>query len=373
MNFRLWVIGWVGVLCAQLVTGCVEKPDEEFWDENADESSSSETKNDSLESSVDTLEYVKPPHLTCKEVITQEEYDLADSTIYYNYWGEAFAFWNNEIMRFTGNRKIFKRKLGENLWTNVSVQGDSVFSTYSFVAQKDSIVMAKRHRFYRDEQFAEHYENSLCQTMDMGETWTCDKADSADFNAVSDGMYFYFQRGSLQQYSLDGVIWNDFHLPHSDMIRNAFVVDGVHFFYTRESDLFSSTDFQNWDSTHVPVFQGGTKVVYGNGVFVYAGAWGELKYSTDLVTWKESKRVCPSCRDPWFNDVVFEEGMFIVVGSSHPDRSTKVILTSYNGQDFEEQEDCDSELDYDAVYYDRNGHFYITNGCDYYVFQKDSI
>ena len=340
----------------------------------ADESSVSETipieegESNAEIASHDTIEYVEPPSFRCEEIVAIQVEDSSGNIDWdYDYSISYLDIHDGGMMGFAAYNqinKVYQRKAADDVWTITS----GIYPFHTPPCRVGSVVLGQNFTHH------DYYEYELCRKDDEDEKWSCSFTDTTGFSFACDD-YFYFLRGSTLLYSSDGIDWKPFSFGQEGAffggLGNAFMIDSLHYIYTGHSRLLWSKDLVTWDSAYVPVRQGATKVVYGNGVFVYAGAWSELQYSTDLKEWKKAKLQCPSCHSPWFSDIVFDKGVFFVVGSATEFSTTKIALASVNGVDFLEQPACGGADDFDKVYSDGKGDFYAMQNQHYSIFHRD--
>lgn len=341
--------------------GCVYSDDVEIAYYETSSSSSSEAI-------VDTIEYVQPPKLSCKENLAIRQYN-EDGVLRWNYDYKIgqFAFWGSQTLGVSFDlhaREVYTYDgNSDNIWMNAD-EFNTYNERYSKLVQVDSLLLITR--FSEEPKYG---SQKLCNSLDFGKNWNCKLIDTARVYLASDEKLFYFQQNKQLSYSADGENWTAFSVPNNTSeLENAFMKDDEHFLFFDSGDLYWTKDFVTWDSSHVPVKVRGTKVAYGNGVFVYAGSWSEIFYSRDLIKWDRAKNYGGS---PWFNDIIFANGMFVAVGTSSESSLSKSVVTSYNGKDFERQGTCGHAYEYSAVYYDGKGKFYITQGSYFNIFQLE--
>ena len=325
----------------------------------------------------DTIEYIEPPSFRCEEVSSILVRDgNGNVDLHSDYLISYLDFHNGNMMGFYGFNgidTIYHKKGTSDVWST----SEAFFSWYVPPCRVGSVVLGHSSREVWDPVSGRNYTTfELCRSDDDGENWECFQRDSSSFTLVCDEDFFYLLRGNTFQYSSDGLQWEPLNVSIDNEaflggLKNAFKVDSIHYIYSNRSQLLWTSNFKTWDSTYVPVKQSGTKLVYGNGVFVYAGAWSELLYSTDLKEWKKAKIECPSCQNQWYDDIVFDNGVFFVVGSASDMSTTRVALASVNGVDFVEQPSCGMNDDYDHVYSDSKGNFYAMQGGHYSIFYRD--
>ena len=320
--------------------------------------------NDSVPSSSsisnDTIEYIKPPELSCKEILALREYDQ-DNKPFWDYYYDIryYVFLDNKILGFNKHNTVYYIDYGkDSVWTKTT----NLFGDSSGVVTDhepnliDSILIVTR-------KLAENYQ--VCRTVEFFDNWVCTSFGTDEINVINDGMYFYLETKDQLKYSSDGISWIplDVSIKH---LKNGFMKDSTHFIFSSWGNLYWSNNLVHWDSTSIPIEQSGRKVVYGNGVFVYAGPWGELLYSTDLKKWSPASKGGGS---PWLEDLIFANGFFIAVGTASSMGNTKIVLTSYNGKDFKSQTYCGETDRCTSISYDGHEKFYIRNDSGMEIYQ----
>ena len=327
-------------------------------------------------SSGDTIAYATPPTLSCENVSFLPVYRGEEGTVLdSSYSVKQIIFRENGDVVLLGDVQDYEQTKGFGVWTDEYYFGndyntnESAFMYYGLCTKGKTSIVQRRSP---DGMY------KICVSKDDAESWNCSLSDSNLYYLACDDDYFYLQKDNNITYSADGITWNALDFPDSTInelvsgnrIRNAFSEDSLHFiFMTSGAYLLYSSDMVHWNYATVPVTQSGTKIAYGNGVYVYAGAWGQLLYSTDLVEWKKTNIVCESC-SPWYEDIIFANGMFVAVGSANSFTTSKILMTSKNGKDFAAQDACGPASDYDLVRYG-NGKFYVLNGWSLITFQTE--
>ena len=341
----------------------------------ASESVSSTAEESSSSAVEDTIPYAEPPTFHCEEIIAISVDPEDSSKGSWDYEYNLSGLFTNEDKLLSFDRRksrTISRNYDEKHWKSSYITSNSYDELVGTPCKFASTLIALQKKvIYQDSK--KDSSLNLCKSEDFGESWECESRKYAETNLVCEEKLVYLQEDNNLFYSSNGKDWIPFNLPEADTsrqtgyfkgngnIQSAFMKDSLHFILMLGGILYWTHDFNNFESSYIPVYYSGTKVVYGNDVFVYAGSWNQMFYSTDLVTWKSTNRKCLSRCEPWFTDIIFENGMFVAVGSHGSSTTSNIVMNSVNGKDFLEQPTCGETGMYGFVYHDGQGKFYTFN------------